>query len=89
MARNFVTYDRTETKIRLQSPLYAAAFGAGVIAGSWTPNHDLLTTGGQGALTQVGFGILGNVVGEFWPEIQRIWKHDKKPANPTPANGGK
>jgi hypothetical protein len=81
VARNFVTYDRTETKIRLQIPLYAAAFGAGVVAGTWTPNHDLLTTGGHGALSQAGFGILANVVGEFWPEIERIWKHDKKPGH--------
>ena len=79
VVRNFVTYDRTETKIRPQIPLYAAAFGAGVVAGTWTPNHDLLTTGGEGALTQVGFGILANVVGEFWPQIERVWKR-KKPS---------
>lgn len=77
VARNFVTYDRTETKLRPQVPLYAAAFGAGVIAGTWTPNHDLLTTGGHGALTQAGFGILANFVGEFWPEIERVWKRKK------------
>jgi hypothetical protein len=80
VARNFVTYDRTETKIRLQIPLYAAAFGAGVVAGTWTPNHDLLTTGGHGALNQAGFGILANAVGEFWPDIEHIWKH-KKPGH--------
>jgi len=86
VARNFVTYDRTETKIRLQLPLYAAAFGAGVVAGTWTPNHDLLTTGGHGALTQAGFGILGNMVGEFWPEIERIWKHKKAGKTATGKN---
>jgi hypothetical protein len=75
--RNFVTYDRTETKTRLQIPLYAGAFGAGVVAGTWTPNHDLLTTGAHGMLTQAGFGMLANVVGEFWPEIERVWKHKK------------
>lgn len=88
VARNFVTYDRTETKIRLQIPLYAAAFGAGVVAGTWTPNHDLLTTGGHSALTQVGFGVLANLVGEFWPEIERVWKH-KKPASSAPEKNGK
>ena len=46
-------------------PFYAAAFGAGVIAGTWNPSHGLLTTGGVGALTQVGFGILANVFGDF------------------------
>ncbi len=86
MARNFVTYDRTETKVRLQVPLYAAAFGAGVVAGTWTPNHDLLTTGGHGALTQAGFGILANFVGEFWPEIERIWKRKRHANPPTPNN---
>jgi hypothetical protein len=89
VARNFVTYDRTETKLRLQFPLYAAAFGAGVVAGSWTPNHDLLTTGGRSALSQVGFGIMANFVGEFWPQIERVWKRKKSgntpPANTTPA----
>lgn len=89
IARNFVTYEHSETKLRPQIPLYAAAFAAGVIAGSWTPNHDLLTTGGQGALTQATFGILGNVVGEFWPEIQRIWKRDKKPSSSAPAKNDK
>ncbi len=83
VSRNFVTYDRTETKKRLQIPLYAAAFGAGVVAGTWTPNHDLLTTGGHGALSQAGFGILANFVGEFWPEIEHVWKR-KKPSPTTP-----
>jgi hypothetical protein len=65
--RNFVTYDRTETRLRPQLALYAGAFGAGVVAGSWTPNHDLLTTGGRGALTQAGFGVVANLIAEFWP----------------------
>jgi len=82
--RNFVTYDRTETKRRLQIPLYLAAFGAGVIQGTWTPNRDLLTVGGRGVVTQVGFGVLSNSIGEFWPEIERIWKHKKNKAPPAP-----
>jgi hypothetical protein len=87
VARNFVTYDRTETKIRLQIPLYLAAFGAGVVAGTWTPNHDLLTTGGHGALTQAGFGTLANFVAEFWPQIERVWKH-KKAGHATSGKNG-
>jgi hypothetical protein len=75
VVRNFVTYDRTETKVRLAIPLYVAAFGAGVVQGTWTPNHDLLTTGAHGVLTEAGFGIVANFIGEFWPEIERIWKH--------------
>lgn len=84
VARNFVTYDRTETRLRLQIPLYTAAFGAGVIAGTWTPNHDLLHTGGHGALSQTYYGVLANFIGEFWPQIERVWKH-KKPGNPAPG----
>lgn len=87
VARNFVTYDRSETRLRPQFPLYAAAFGAGVVAGTWTPNHDLLSKGGHGALSQAGFGVVSNVIGEFWPEIERVWKR-KKPGTTTPANNG-
>jgi hypothetical protein len=38
-------------------------------------------------VTQVGFGVLSNSIGEFWPEIERIWKHKKKDTSPpaTPA----
>jgi hypothetical protein len=82
VARNFVTYDRSGTKHRLQIPLYLSAFGAGVVAGTWTPNHDLLTMGGHSVLTQVGVGVAANFMGEFWPQIERIWKH-KKPSNTT------
>ena len=82
--RNFITYDRTETRRRLQIPLYLGAFGAGVIQGTWIPNHDLLTTGARGVVTQVGFGILANSAGEFWPEIERIWKRKKKDTTPPP-----
>jgi hypothetical protein len=87
VARNFVTYDHSETKIRLQIPLYLAAFGAGVVAGTWTPNHDLLTTGGHGALSQAGFGILANTFGEFWPEIEKIWKRKKSGQSAQKKNG--
>jgi hypothetical protein len=41
--RNFVTYDRSEQHLRPQLSMYAGAFGAGVIAGTWAPdNPDLL-----------------------------------------------
>jgi hypothetical protein len=82
VARNFVTYDRSETKIRPQIPLYAAAFGAGAAAGAWHPNQDVLNMGWHGALTQAGFGVLANFIGEFWPEIERVLKR-KKHGNKT------
>jgi hypothetical protein len=75
--RNFVTYDRTETKIRPRIPLYVAAFGAGAIAGTWLPGQNWVHHGGNGAATQVGFGIVANFLGEFWPEIQRVLKRKK------------
>jgi hypothetical protein len=81
VARNFITYDRTETKIRPRIPLYVAAFAAGVIADTWMPHHDWLAAGGHSALTQVGFGIAANFVGEFWPEVQRVLKRNKKSGN--------
>jgi hypothetical protein len=80
VVRNFVTYNRTETNFRPQLALYAGAFGAGVVAGSWTPNHDLLTTGGRGAMTQAGFGVVANLIAEFWPRRNARSSPGKNPA---------
>ncbi len=85
VARNFVTYDRTETKLRPQLALYAGAFGGGMVAASWTPNHDLLHLGGHAALSQAGFGVLANMAGEFWPEMMRVLHRKKK----APTTGPK
>src|SRR5262249_33752034 len=80
VARNFVTYDRTETKLRPQLALYAGAFGGGMVAASWTPNHDLLHLGGHAALSQAGFGVVANLAGEFSPEMMRVVHRKKRPA---------
>ena len=73
IARNFVTYNRTEREIRPQIVPYAAAFGAGAIPALWEPgNHNLLVKGYQGAVTQVGVGIGVNWLAEFAPDIKRI-----------------
>lgn len=78
LLRNFVTYNRTEKEMRPRIPLYAGAFGAGVVAGTWKPdNRDLLAEGYRGAITQVGFGCLANWVGEFAPDIMRVLKRKK------------
>lgn len=54
--RNFLTYNRTEKELRLQFAMYAAAFGAGAIAGTWQPERpSLVTKGYQGVITQTGF----------------------------------
>jgi len=78
LARNFVTYNRTEKEMRPRLPLYAGAFGAGVVAGTWKPaNRDLLAEGYRGAITQVAFGCLANWVGEFAPDITRKLRKKK------------
>lgn len=72
MQRNFVTYDRTETHLRPQVALYAGAFGAAAMAGTWKPaGHDLVAEGYRGVITQAGFGIAANWIGEFAPDIVR------------------
>jgi hypothetical protein len=79
-ARNFVTYNRTEKELRPQLALYGGAFAAAVVAGTWKPEDtSLVTAGYQGIVTQVGFGIAANWIGEFAPEITRIVRRKKQP----------
>ena len=81
VVRNFVTYDRTETALRPQIGLYAGAFGAGVISGTWKPdNRELLAEGYRGVITQAAFGILAHWVGEFAPDIKRVLRKEKSGA---------
>jgi hypothetical protein len=78
MLRNFVTYDRSEKALRPQIAMYAGAFGAGAIAGTWKPqNRDLVVDGYHSAITQVGFGIAANLIGEFAPEVRRLFRGKK------------
>lgn len=68
-----MTYNRTETELRPQIPLYAASSAGAVIAATWQPgNPNLRVNAYQGAITQawLGFGI--NWLGEFAPDIKRI-----------------
>lgn len=81
VVRNFVTYDRSEKRLRPQIALYAGAFGAGVIQGTWKPsNRDLIGEGYRGAITQVGFGVLAHWMGEFAPDIKRVLRKGKPSA---------
>ncbi|MGB8324071.1 MAG: hypothetical protein WCE52_14025 [Candidatus Acidiferrum sp.] len=76
--RNFVTYDRTEQHFRPQLGMYAGAFGAGVIAGTWAPDSpDLLARAYQGVITQVFFGVGANWLGEFAPDFKRVLQRHK------------
>jgi len=73
LARNFVTYDRSEKSSRPQFALYAGAFAAGIVAGTWKPsNRDLVAEGYRAVITQVGFGSAANLLGEFAPDLKRI-----------------
>jgi hypothetical protein len=79
IARNFVTYDRTEKHLRPQLMPYVGSFGAGVITATWQPGDpDYLVKGYQSALTQAWVGSLINVLGEFAPEITRKLKKHKE-----------
>ena len=70
--RNFLTYDRSEEKMRPQWALYGGAFGGGLVATSWKPSpknawsNGALAMGGQAA-----YGTLLNFITEFSREINR------------------
>jgi len=72
ISRNFVAYNRSERELRPQVPLYAGAFTAGVLYGSWLPgNHNMWASGGLAILGQAGIGSGANFVREFALDIQR------------------
>jgi hypothetical protein len=73
--RNFVTYNRTEKELRPQFALYAGALGSGAISSTWFPGKlNPWVEGYQAMITQAGWGLASNWVGEFAPEIVRIIK---------------
>ena len=69
-----MTYDKTQEALRPQFALYGAALGAGMLSSVWKPQGKLWAEGYHGVLTQVGFGMLSNWIGEFAPEIRRKLK---------------
>lgn len=72
LARNFLTYTRSEHNLRPQWALYAGAFGGGVVSASWKPHpRNALAEGGRAMAAQVGFGALLNFFTEFSREINR------------------
>ena len=84
LVRNFVTHNRTEKEIRPRIATCGAAFGAGMIAGTWKPNNpDLLREGYDGIITQVGFGCFANWLGEFVPDVMCVRRREKS------ATGGR
>jgi hypothetical protein len=77
LLRNFVTYNKTEKEMRPQFALYGAAFAAGMVSSTWKPQQQPWTDGYRGVLTQAGFGMLSNWIGEFAPEISRKVRRGK------------
>jgi hypothetical protein len=70
IARNFVTYDKSEASLRSQIIPYLGAFVGGVVSTTWKPgNVRLWTEGYQGAIAQVPIGIGTNFLGEFAPRL--------------------
>ena len=70
VARNFVTYNRTEQERRPAIPLYAGSFGAGMISATWLPGpRNKWAEGTYSALFQAGIGSGYNVVSEFALDI--------------------
>ena len=70
ISRNFVAYNRTERELRPQIPMYAGAFGAGMLYSSWLPQREDVWKGGAySVLSQAGIGSAYNVVSEFSLDI--------------------
>jgi hypothetical protein len=79
LARNFITYNRTETERRPQLAMYGGAMGAGMVASTWKPGGKKpWVEGYQSMVTQAAFGSFANIIGEFAPEIGRLLKRKKK-----------
>ena len=70
ISRNFVAYNRSESQLRPQVPMYTAAFAAGVLYNTWLPGqHDIWRGGALSMLSQAGIGSGYNVVSEFSLDI--------------------
>jgi hypothetical protein len=79
LIRNVLTYDRTERSWRPQIPLYVAAAGTGMISDTWLPDQrSIWSRAGHNALVQLGVGSLSNVIGEFAPDILRLFKKKER-----------
>ena len=70
ISRNFVAYNRTERELRPQVPLYAGAFVAGTLYGSWLPGkHNMWKSGALSTVSQAAIGSGYNFVSEFALDI--------------------
>jgi hypothetical protein len=72
IARNFVTYNRTERERRPAIPLYGGSLGAGMISSAWLPGQrNRWKEGAYNALIQAGLGSGVNWASEFAIDIVR------------------
>jgi hypothetical protein len=75
IVRNFVTYDRTEKSLRPQLFPYLGAFVGNVTGTAWEPgNLRWQEKGVQAVITQLPVGMGINFIGEFAPEITRVFR---------------
>lgn len=91
IARNFVTYDRTEKSLRPQiMPYLGASGGAAIAAVTWQPGDPSPGIRAyQAAITQIFVGVGVNWLAEFAPELFGWLHKDKKKAPKTSNSTGK
>lgn len=89
IVRNFVTYDRTESRRHLALPLYVGSYAAGMISSVWFPkSHDVWRDGAYAAIGQAGWGTGYNWVSEFSIDILRKITGRRYPRLPHPELTG-
>ena len=81
--RNFVIYNQTEQEQRVAIPLYAGAYGAGMVSSIWLPGpRNVWKEGAYSALGQAGWGSAVNVASEFAIDILRKMTKGRYPKKP-------
>ena len=74
VSRNFVAYNRTESELRPQAPIYVGAFAAGALYNTWLPGqHNVWRGGAYNMLSQAGIGSGYNFVSEFAIDILHMF----------------
>lgn len=84
IARNFYTYDESETAKHPQWGLYGGALLAGVVSSSWKPGHNVWHEARIGVAGQAGFGTLLDLFIEYAPDVGRKLGVRKRPHNVAP-----
>jgi len=78
LLRNFLTYDRTESKLRPDFLPYLGAFAGSVTATTWEPGRPRWQVKGyQAVITQIPLGFATNWLAECAPEINHFLRHGR------------